>query len=506
MDSELIPALIDFISGNLQIYLSLGLFVFCVILCLDVLEQGVLQLIRLSPNGDTLALLAVIFTLGDALTVLSGQMRAPSLPFFAPCALVLTFHMAGLYCIQDARLTSCRTAASVDQSYLVTHDPNVLSGQSAFRKSIGTPKGFGSQIRADSRGERRFRRLTVVLMILCPVLAIITTVAHHQPKLVFWSLSALFIAASTLGAPLTISLPLRVLKKKLSSLGIALAGWPGVSEGHSCRAVMLNDYDIYPPGTIALVKSQALNDQPMDRVLSLTTSVIRASGSGLTYVFEKALRREKGSTVSVQKITMQENGLIGLCQGQRVLVGNSDFMSRLGVALPAGPKDAVFCAIGQQAAGMFSLKYNMHAAIIPALRGLFAHHLSPILITRDFNLDPHRLRLSGRLNLDEIAFPDLQRRVELSGPGQIHSSTIVAVLCQEGLASFSAALLAARRIYRAENFNSLFVHLSACIGVFLTATLSSAGAMGAMCAWNLAFFLLLWLVPIVLLSFWTKQY
>jgi hypothetical protein len=50
------------------------------------------------------------------------------------------------------------------------------------------------------------------------------------------------------------------------------------------------------------------------------------------------------------------------------------------------------------------------------------------------------------------------------------------------------------------------VNVSAVVGVFLTATLSSAGALSSMCAWNLSLFLLLWLAPVLLISLWTARY
>ena len=78
-------------------------------------------------------------------------------------------------------------------------------------------------------------------------------------------------------------------------------------------------------------------------------------------------------------------------------------------------------------------------------------------------------------------------------------------ITREGLLSYTAALTAARRVRRASLLNSWFVRLGAVIGVFLAATLSSSGATGAMCAWNLALFLLLWLVPVILLSFWASR-
>ena len=82
----------------------------------------------------------------------------------------------------------------------------------------------------------------------------------------------------------------------------------------------------------------------------------------------------------------------------------------------------------------------------------------------------------------------------------------ILTLCREGIAPFSQALIGAKRIRRAAAFSSFFVNFSACVGVVLTASLSSAGALGAMCAWHLSLFLLLWLVPVLLISLWTTQY
>ena len=205
---------------------------------------------------------------------------------------------------------------------------------------------------------------------------------------------------------------------------------------------------------------------------------------------------------------MQDTGLIGQCQDQQILVGNSDFMSRQGIALPPGikAKDAVFCAVDRELVGMFVLRYTLHPSILPSLQTMIAHRISPVMATRDFNLTPHRLRLWGRLSVDQITFPDLQRRVVLSGPRQIHGTTLVAVLCREGVAPFSQALVASQRIRRAAAFSQWFVHIGACVGVVITAALSSAGALTAMSPWNLSLFLLLWFVPVLMLSLWTTQY
>ncbi|MFQ8927450.1 MAG: hypothetical protein ACLR53_05295 [Evtepia gabavorous] len=508
LDSGVLPVLDSLLPANILLLGSLALFAGCVLLSLDVLKEGLVQLTNLAPNGDTLALFAALFTLVDGVTMVFTPLRESAIPFFSPCALVLTFHLLGRYCDRSAKFQACRVAASVSQPYLVTQDPNVLGGRTAFRKWLGVPKGFGSQIRTTSQAEARFRRLTPVLLVACFCLSLVTTVAHHQPNLIFWSLSALFTAAATLGVSLALNLPLRMLGGKLAKLGVALAGWPGLLAGKGCKAALLLDQDIYPPGTVALAGSRVFGSLSMERTVAFTASVIRASGSGLTYLFDKLVRAEGSGYLPIEKIVMQETGLLGQCQGQQILVGNSDFMSRQGIALPPGirAKDAVFCAVDRELVGMFVLKYTLHPAITPALQSMVLHRIAPVMVTRDFNLNPHRLRLWGRLPMDQLTFPDLQRRVTLSGPNQPHGPAILAVLCREGIAPFSQALIGAKRIRRAAAFSSFFVNFSACVGVVLTASLSSAGALGAMCAWHLSLFLLLWLVPVLLISLWTTQY
>lgn len=508
LDTGILSFLTDLVPEDILLYASLGGFVVCCALAWDVLKDGLVQLTNFTPGSSTLALFAAAFTLADGVTMVLTPLRESAVPFFAPCALVLLFQLIGQYCERASKFQACRTASSVARPYVVTQDPDVLAGKTGFRKWLGLPKGFGSQIRTTSQADERFQKLTPVLMTACVCLALLTTVAHHQPKLVLWSLSALFTASATLGASLTLSFPLQILGSKLATLGVALAGWPGIAAAKGCRAALLTDNDLYPPGTVTLANSKPLSNLPMDRVVAYTASAIRASGSGLSYLFDKLLRSEGAKYLPIEKILLQDNGLIAQTQGQQILVGNSDFMSKQGIALPTGIKykNTVFCAVDRELIGMFGVRYALHTTIVPSLQSLLGHRIAPVLVTRDFNINPKRMRFSDRLNKDSLTYPDLQRRVTLSGPNQAHGQTIVAILCREGMAPFTLALIAAKRVRRAAGLSSFFVRLSACVGVILTATLSSAGALGAMSAWHMALFLLLWFVPVLLLSLWTEQY
>lgn len=506
--SGVVPALANLLPEPLLLPAGLLLLGICGVFAAEVLEEGVKHLLRGVPDGDTLAVFACLFTVVDAATLLALELRSGELPFFAPCALVLAFHLLGHYCRISVCCQASKTAASVPQPYVVTKDPKVLREQSAFRKWIGTPAGFGSQLRDTEAGSRRFQRLTPVLLAACVCLSLITTVGHHQPRLAFWSLSAIFLAASTLGCGLTLYLPLRLLSRRHAKLGVALAGGPGVAEGRRCRLAAMGDYDLYPPGSVSLVGVKGYGSTPMERMISLAASVVRVSGSGLVYPFHRLLQSQGGAYVPVERLLMQPGGLMGQIGGMQVYVGNTGLISRLGLALPTDvkAKDSIFCAVDGELIGSFTLRYNLHPAILPSMRALFAHRISPVMITRDFNLTPHRLRLSGKLPAKRINFPNLQHRFQLSGPNQPHGDTIVAVLCREGLPPLAHALLSARRSGLAQNVSSIMVCCSACIGVVLTAALSSAGAVASLTAWTLSLYLLLWLTPVVLLSLWVCQY
>ena len=247
LDSGVLPVLDSLLPANILLLGSLALFAGCVLLSLDVLKEGLVQLTNLAPNGDTLALFAALFTLVDGVTMVFTPLRESAIPFFSPCALVLTFHLLGRYCDRSAKFQACRVAASVSQPYLVTQDPNVLGGRTAFRKWLGVPKGFGSQIRTTSQAEARFRRLTPVLLVACFCLSLVTTVAHHQPNLIFLVSVGPVHRRGHLGRLPRPQSPPADAGGSWPSWGWPWRAGPACWPARGAKAALLLDQDIYPP-------------------------------------------------------------------------------------------------------------------------------------------------------------------------------------------------------------------------------------------------------------------
>ena len=166
----------------------------------------------------------------------------------------------------------------------------------------------------------------------------------------------------------------------------------------------------------------------------------------------------------------------------------------------------MFCAINSQLAGMFPLQYAMSSAVNPSLSALMREDVSPILVTRDFNLIPALLEQKFKLPVDRMEFPPVERRLELSEPDQEHDATPVAVLCREGLSVYSDAVAGGRRLRTATRRSLVFTLLSAVAGLCVTFYLTYVGAFAALTPVNFLVFMAAWLVPELLIANWVNQY
>ena len=144
LDSGVLPVLDSLLPANILLLSSLALFAGCVLLSLDVLKEGLVQLTNLAPQRGHPGLVCRPVHPGGRCHHGLYPLRESAIPFFSPCALVLTFHLLGRYCDRSAKFQACRVA-SVSQPYLVTQDPNVLGGRTAFRKWLGFPRALAAR-------------------------------------------------------------------------------------------------------------------------------------------------------------------------------------------------------------------------------------------------------------------------------------------------------------------------------------------------------------------------
>ena len=300
-----------------------------------------------------------------------------------------------------------------------------------------------------------------------------------------------------------------MLSARLAKSGAALAGWEGVVNTTGTSNILLTDADLFPPGAVSLNGVKVYGDFSVEKVVANTATVLRDGGSGLEKVFQDLLRAQGGTYRRGEDFTAYEGGGFSeTIRGQQVLVGSAAFMTLMEVALPPGlnVKNAAFCAIDGDLAGIFALNYHLPGAVPQALDALIRNHIAPVLATRDFNLIPSMLRQRFKLPVERMEFPPVERRRELSETDQEHSDTLAAVLCREGVGPYSEAVVGGRRLRSAVRLSAVLTCFGSLAGALLAFYLTFVAAYASLTPANLTIFLVMWLVPTLLISGWVNQY
>ena len=488
----------------LAVLLGLGM-----LLSADVLLQTLERMAQMKFGLDTMTLLACLFTLADTIVVAFRQNRGGHLPLCCVNMVALLLLSHGDYHKRCALRLNCRTAAASAEPYVVTMDRGLWNGKDTYTKWSGVPNGFGSQVQMDDGAQRIYKKVVPVLMADCVLFSLLASVGVGKVGNLLWALSCTFTAGCALGGSLTFGRPFHKITRRLNQSGAALGGWSGISQVGKGDRVLITDWDLFPPGYVALNGIKVFGDHSMERVVAYTATLLRDSGSGLEKLFHDLLRSQGGIFRHAEQLACYDGGgLSALIRGDQVLVGSAAFMNLMEVELPQGlnVKNAVFCAIEGELAGIFALNYSLPDVVFPSLVSLFGEKVSPVLATRDFNVIPAMLQQRFKLAADRMDFPPVQRRCELSDPNQDHSEIITAVLCREGLGPFAEAVVGARRLRRATRVGAVLACFGSALGIVLTAYLVSMSAFSNLSCLNVLIYLFMWLAPVWFLTDWAPRY
>ena len=475
--------------------------------CYEIPAAGAKQLFTLRPRAESILFFAWIFTLLDGAAAGLAQVREDCLPCSAVTALGLAFALRGVNGRRRGDRLAAKAAGQVRSPYVVAWNERLWSGKTTYTKASGSSVGFGSRLQMEDGGQRVYRIAAPLLLLGCLLCALLASVGQEAPERFLWAASACFTAAGAWPALLAFGMPYRRLSQRLSQAGAALAGWEGAAR---CGpgGVIVTDADLFPTGSVTVAQVKVFGSAATEKVVGYTASMLRAMDCGLTRTFHDLLRTQGALYRDVAGLEWHEGGASGVIRGREVLVGTAAYMHLMEVTLPAGYniKNAVFCAIGGQLAGMFLLHYAMSDTVNPSLSALMNAGLSPVLATRDPNLIPALLERKFRLPVDRLEFPPVDRRLELSSREPEEDGEPVALLSREGLGVYCDALVGGRRLRQAVRWGLAFALAGSAVGLCLTFYLTSIGAYASLTAANFLIFMAAWLVPEALIANWVNQY
>ena len=451
--------------------MCLGLQLTIMLLCLDVVTNAAVNLIRRKFGADSLAVLTCVISSLDALAVAVGGFGTPHIPLCLFSSLALMGVLFSDLLTSRALRKSTRVPAIGKRVYCVTAEEGVRGGgDMTLLKSVRPTTGFVRRAEEAPPDETLFARAAAIQLLAAIVLTLLTALVKRAPGDILYILSAILSCAVPVTALLAFALPFFIGSQRIFSSGAAVAGWSGIHDIGCSRNLIVTDRDLFPEDTISIETVRVFADDSAERVIGFAGSMIAASGSGLGPCFAELMEKNNCRMRQVEDFQwLSGGGLQGRIEGQTVLCGSSDLMQLMNVKIPYRLVDrtTVLLAIDGVLYGIFKINYTGLPEIRTALQELIASNRHPIFAIRDFNITPEMLHEVFDVATDGYDFPPYGDRFRISEAKPSESSKVSAVICREGLGPLTHLADTGRSMYVAIRLNLLITAAVAVIGMLL---------------------------------------
>ena len=502
MAVELYGVEIPYWTGDLKVQsvVELALLAITAVLCRGVFTKGFSMMKRKRCVSELLVSLAALVTAADCAAWLLLPGRTAVLPYAAAACLGLTFAQWGVSREQRGLYDTFHAAAVDDPPYLVTDT------EKGACKQRGALPGFYTTAMKDDVSTMLQTALLPVVLMGTLVFAGLSSLGQGRDADFLLNWSVLLIAGGTCSLPLCWSLPFSRFARHLQRVGCAVAGWSGAEKLSRKKSMIVTDGDLFPPGTIQLNGIKIYGEE-RGKIASYAAAMARQSGCGLERLFDSFQRSESARYVQMEDFRFyEEGGWSGTLRGETVLMGTASFMRKMEVRLPADVnlKTGIFLSIDRRLAAVFAVKYHSAENVDFALMMLRRSHILPILAARDPNITPALLKRKFHKGV-KVEYPDLTSRVALSEAEQDRDLPR-ALLFREGLMPYAETVAGSKRLCQAVRRSTAVSLLGSILGTLLVFYLVFQGAYLMMTPLAVVAFLLLWTLPVLLLSDWTGRY
>ncbi len=468
-----------------------------------VLMDGIGDLLKFRFSLNTMLFITFVACCVDAVFCLQ-ELRVPCCAAFC---LEMTLALWNRYLNRYTELGQMDTLRKAVRLDSIARVEDYYDGRPGFVRGEGNIADFMDNYSVASGPEKAQNVYAFIALIASCAIAGATCVLHSV------SLGVQIFATSLLvSIPATffiaLSKPSATLERRLHMVGTVICGWQGVKGLCSKAAFPLRDVDLFPGNATKLNGVKFYGDRNPDEVVSYAASLMCAEPTGLSNVFAQQSKSRNGTQYAVENFQNYPNGGIGgEVDGEPVLMGSLNFLQDMGVEIPDGTmvSQAVYCAIDGQLSAVFAISYaKMKSAAAGLVTLCGCRSLTPVLVCGDFMIDESFLRSKFGINTRRIAFPDRDARRELQQRKPAEETIALALTIQEGLAASAYAVTGARALRTACKLG-LIVHVAAgIIGLLIMAALAVLGSAELLTPFNVLLYQIVWMIPGLLISSWTK--
>lgn len=452
---------------------------------------------------NTLLLFSLVGCLADGIMCLY-EVR---MPCCAPFSLNMTMSLLGAYHRRHTEMGQMDTMRKAVRLERVAVVDDCYEGKPGILRGEGQVEDFMDTCHVPSGPERTLRIYALIALVLSLGIGIASGVMHGVTSGIRFFSAALLVSVPA-AAYIAITRPMAILEKRMHRLGVVLCGWDGICAAGARAVFPLTGKDLFPAGSVKLNGLKFHGGRNPDQVVAYACAVMIADGGILAPVFSDLLESRNGYHFEVTTLRHYPNGGVGgIINGEAVLVGNLSFMQEMEITIPDGIKlgSAVYAAIDGTLNGVFALTLDRTKSADTGLHNLCSYRsITPVLTANDFILTEKFIGGKFNVKTRRMEFPERKARYELANLQINEEADVVALMTRDGLAGAAYALSGARSLRSSRIIGVTVQMMGGILGLLIMLALTLVHAEYLITPENLLLYELVWMIPGVLITEWTR--
>ena len=468
------------------------------------LVDGLADLLRKRFSLNTMLVFTFVLCCVDGVLGLYEK----RIPCCAAFSLQMTMSLWNAYHDRNTKLGQLDTMRKATKLDSLSTVDDYMDGNKGILRGEGQVEDFMDTYDKPIRLEKVVSVYAIVALCLS-VAAGITAGILHGISAGIQVAAVTTLAAVPASMHVIVSRPMAILERRLHNVGAVLCGWQGV-EGLSGKAVFPIDHrDLFPSGTAKMNGVKFFGTRQPDQIVAYATALVEADNGVLAPLFTSLLDSRNGRHYIAEKLTAYEGGGIGaeVC-GESVLAGSLSFLKNMGVELPEGIRvnQAVCVAVDGELCGLFAISYDKDRLAAAGMTSLCGYRtLKPVLVGGSFVLTEKFIYDQFGVNPKRILFAGPEAREVLAQKEPAEDAPALALITGNGIAPFVYAATGARTLKNAAT-TGLTVHMiGGILGILMMILLAILGATYLLTPANLFLYELVWMIPGLLITEWTRS-
>lgn len=462
--------------------------------------DGITDLLHKRFTLNTLLVFTFIACFADGILCL----RLVQVPCCAAFSLQVTMSLWSSYQRRKADMDQLDTMRKATRLDSVSAEEDYFDGRIGLLRGEGQVEDFMNTYGQEAKPEKVIR--TYALVALCLSVAVgITASVLQSIWLGIRVLAVTLLAALPATAFIAYSRPMAILQHRLHKLGTVLCGWSGVEKLSKKAVFPVTMEDLFPAGTVKMNGVKFFSQREPDEIVAYCTALISAQGGGLVSLFTQLLDSRNGIHYEAENLCSYDGGIGGEVNGEPVLVGSLTFLANMGVEVPEGIRvgQAVCIAIDGELCGLFAVTYDKTRGASAGITTLCAYRgLRPIFAQSDFVLTRSFIKGKFGVEAKKLELPEEEVRAQLRQ--RERSGDAVVLTTAEGLAPFAYGVTGARSLHTAGMLGTIVHILGGSVGIAIMLVLAILGAGQLLTPGNMFLYQMIWMIPGLIISEWTR--